>query len=156
MSAIVRRATGDDVERIYALGTADRVFEVSPAIHFYEKSELEEWVGSPGENVLLVAEESGETVGFLYAKVMSHHWAMLDTFYVAPAWRGRGIAKQMLSFLSEALRQRGLEYISTLCDSSDAELLRHLPRQGFTPRKTYVWHEMFLHHVRQQSAPTAK
>ena len=78
MSAIVRLANTGDVDQIFGLGASESAFEISPAIHFYEKTELQEWLNTPRDNVLLVAEESSQIVGFLYAKIMSHHWAMLD------------------------------------------------------------------------------
>jgi len=144
MSVSVRFARSSDIDQIHAMGTSDRVFEVSPAIHFYEETELKEWVNAPHENVLLVAEESSQIIGFLYAKIMSHHWAMLDNFYVKPIFRQQGIGKQLLCCLTDILRQRGIVYVSTLCDSSDEVLLAQLPRQGFKRTKAYIWHEMFL------------
>src|ERR1051325_435638 len=140
----IRQATLRDAEEIYELGKSDSAFEVSRSIPFYERTELEEWVRSPKDNVLLVAYADGRVVGFLFCKVISHHWAMLDNFYVLPQLRQQGIGSSLLTALTGALKSRGIEYVSALCNANDARLLDQLSRKGFLPAKTYVWLELFV------------
>ena len=64
---------------------------MSDRIRFYEKTELEQWIAVPRHNIVLVVQKwKDRWQGLVYCKVMSHHWAMLDNFYVLPGFRGYG------------------------------------------------------------------
>jgi ribosomal protein S18 acetylase RimI-like enzyme len=144
MTFTVRDAELSDVDAIYALGTGDKAFAVSEHISFYEKLELQEWIAERHDNILLVAESSEQPVGFLFCKIMSYHWALLDNFYVHSAWRGHGCGRQMIRELSARLRSRGTVYMSCLAASEDDGLSAYLQKLGFRRTKSYSWHENFL------------
>lgn len=144
MSVLVRQAVPADVEVVYSLGQGDPAFAVSERISFYERTELTEWIGAPENNILLVAEVEGQVGGFLFCKVMSHHWAMLDNFYVAPPWRGRQCGRELLRGLAERLRKRHTVYLSALVRQEDSWVSRYLEELGFAKSRAYVWHEVFL------------
>lgn len=44
LAIVVRDATSEDVEAIFALGIGDPAFSVSEHISFYERGELVEWI----------------------------------------------------------------------------------------------------------------
>lgn len=144
---IVRRASLADIDAIYAYARCGS-FAVSDQVLFYEKTELEKWVLSPYENILLVLDVGGSVCGFLFCKVMSCHWALLDNFYVPPERRGHSFGRRMLQGLQYILEARGIEYLSTLADSSDAWLQGYLAEFGLKRGKSYVWHEIFLKEAR--------
>lgn len=141
---MVRAAAAEDVPAILSLGLGDPAFRVSDRIPFYERTELEEWIQEPRDNILLVAVSAGSIAGFLFCKVMSSHWAMLDNFYVQPSFRGRSLAELLLGELRKRLRQRGIAYLTTLTSQEDLVLARYLRRLGFRQAKQYAWHELFL------------
>jgi len=144
MPAIVRRAVPADTDAIFALGTAEPAFGVSPAIRFYERRELEEWIAAPEENLLFVLDEGGEIAGFLFCKIMSSHWAYLDNFYVRPVSRGKGYGRLLMDALLHQLKNLGIAYLSTLVDKQDPFLAGYFGRCGLVAEKTYVWQERFV------------
>ena len=142
----VLEATESDVDEIFSLGMNESAFKVNEKILFYEHAELIEWVNNPRENILLVARPvyGSDLAGFLFCKVISHHWAMLDNFFVKQQFRCKGCGKLLLVGLSLQLRQRGIEYLSTLANVSDYKLIEMLPRFGFKQQKTYSWFDTSL------------
>jgi len=144
MPPIVRRATPADTGAIFALGTAEPAFGVSPAIRFYERRELEEWIAAPEENLLFVLDDDGQIAGFFFCKIMSSHWAYLDNFYVRPESRGRGFGRLLMDELSCQLKRQRIAYLSTLVDKEDAFLAGYFRECGLVAEKTYVWQERFV------------
>jgi len=53
-----------DIETVYKIGIKLKEFAVSKTSKFWEKGELEKWLKKK-DDVLLVAKENGELVGFL-------------------------------------------------------------------------------------------
>lgn len=140
----VRFATPEDADSIYALGVADSAFRVSNAIRFYEKSELVEWAGKTADNLLLVVEGDSEIVGFAFCKMMSHHWAMLDNFYIKPARRRYPASEYLWRRLLVELTNRKVMYLTCLVRDDHEAIVRLLCRRGFARQHNYTWLEMFL------------
>ena len=144
MSIVVRGASPDDIPALLAMGHGDSAFSVSDRIRFYEKAELEEWIASPHDNILLVAESLEGIAGFLFCKVMSCHWAMLDNFYVRPEFRGHQYDVVMMQNLLNRLHKQEVSYLTTLTSLNQPALPRYLKRYGFQMATTYQWNELFL------------
>jgi len=144
MTAIVRRATSDDIDAIFSMGSGETSLGVSPRIRFYERQELEEWVAVPEDNLLLVLDCGGELRGFLYCKLMSSHWAYLDNFYVHSEIRGHGYGKLLMQALLDNLRVRKIAYLSTLVAERDPNLSRYFESGGLSVERTYWWLERFV------------
>lgn len=146
---IARRARLSDVSAIFEMGRSDRAFEVSDSIRFYEKAELELWAESPQDNVLLVLESQSQMAGFLFCKIISSHWAMLDNFYVKPSFRNRGGSRVLMDCLLTELHTRGIQYVSTLAAVDSRGLDDYLTHHGFKWARSYHWYELF----RQETLP---
>lgn len=144
MAIVVRDAREKDIDAIYTLGSSDTVFQVSKHIPFYEREELTEWINNPKDNILCVADDNGNVIGFFFCKVMSWHWAMLDNFYCVPSFRNGKISSLMTDALIQRLRQRKVLYLSTLVEEGRISLGRFLRRQGFSMSKRYEWYEVFI------------
>jgi ribosomal protein S18 acetylase RimI-like enzyme len=140
----IRFAEPSDAEAIYSLGISDSSFQVSPIIRFYEKTEIEQWSRERDNNILLVAEAENEIIGFLYCKIMSHHWAMLDNFYIRPESRNRTCSEALWNALLKELKARQLTYLTCLVREDHKPLARLLRQGGFIERNRYVWFELFL------------
>ena len=140
----VRTATNADVNAICKIGESDPSFAVSDRIRFYERSEIEEWIRSPENNVFLVAEDNDRIGGFLFCKIMSHHWAMLDTLFVLPEFRGEGVANSMLDALVRRLQDKEISYLSAICGEEDSETDAWLRRHNFSRERKYSWFECFI------------
>jgi hypothetical protein len=140
----VRFADPAEAEAICRIGAADPAFEVSPLIRFYEQSEVEEWSRDRQSNLMLVAESGGQLIGFLFCKIMSRHWAMLDNFYVRPPYRHRITSEALSEFLASELRSRRVSYVTCLVREDHMRLARLLEARGFVARQKYTWFEYFL------------
>jgi len=140
----VRLARAEDIGGICALGRSDAAFAVSDAIRFYEPDEVENWTSAGTDNIFLVAYVGQELAGFLYCKVMSWHWAMLDNLYVAPSHRAGGVGQALLQLLRAELTARDTKYLSTLADGNAERTCRFREQQRFAREKPYVWFELFL------------
>ena len=142
--AVIRPARVKDSNRIYAIGVSHSDFAVSPRIRFYEKSEVETWARKRGDNVFLIAERANKILGFIYCKVMSHHWAMIDNYFVLPECRKEGTGARLLEECLGKLRTRGISYVSAMVKSADEELRNYMKKRGFQETSEYVWVEKFL------------
>jgi L-amino acid N-acyltransferase YncA len=140
----VRYAKVSDVHGIYSLGMSDSVFTVSERIRFYEKTELKQWARRKSENILLVLTVSDSIIGFLYCKIMSGHWAILDNIYVAPSNRNIANSKLLIDYLRKELRKRKIDYLTCLIKTQHKTLLRLANRVGFRVADNYYWCELFL------------
>ncbi len=144
MNLVLRPAGEDDIPLILSAGLADSSFQVSERIPFYIESELREWVSKPADNLLYVLLKDEHFGGFFYCKIMSHHWAMLDNFYVVHPLRGSRAFKCLLDGLVNVLRARGISYLTTLIDVNREELTGIAEHAGFAAARNYVWFERFL------------
>jgi GNAT superfamily N-acetyltransferase len=141
---VIRPALPEDAEAVRSLGVSDAAFSVSPQVPFYETQELVAWAGNPRDNVLLVSEVDGTVGGFLFCKIMSTHWALLDNFYVSPRLRKTGASDRLFERLMEELRARSIEYLSILVKEGEAALIRTCERRGFVQQQRYMWLDMFI------------
>lgn len=140
----VRHAAEKDAEKIYRLGMTTRDFAVSRHIKFYQKDEIAEWIRNKENNILIVAEVNSRIVGFVYCKIMSHHWAMVDNFYVLPKFRKEGVGTSVEEVLLAELRRRNVRYITLLVKPENKIMRRFLRKRGFGEQGQYVWVDKLL------------
>jgi ribosomal protein S18 acetylase RimI-like enzyme len=139
MTLLLRPAELADIGAIVELGS-DPAFEAGGGMPFYYRPEvLAEWIEHPAESFLWVAEEGGETIGFLFCKMMHSRWAMLDTFYLAPACRGRGWGRALLEMFLDRLRERGVFYLSALVLEGRGGFEQIAAKLGLEPHGKYSW-----------------
>jgi ribosomal protein S18 acetylase RimI-like enzyme len=80
--------------------------------------------------VVLLAEEDGEPVGFSLARA-NHGAGYISDLFVRPAARARGTGKALLAAAVEALRQQGLSHVALHVDESNAHARAFYDRLGF-------------------------
>ena len=102
------------------------------------------WEDCTDDSIFLVARLDDEIVGFTFCKQLSPQWAMLDSMYVAPEHRAAGVGRLLYDELLSRIRQRRIEYVSALIDVSDTATQAVAQSHGFTPKKTYIWHDMMI------------
>lgn len=144
MSVIIRDATIEDIDILLELGKNDGSFSVSKKVQFYERDELIEWVRNPKSNILCVAYQENILVGFFFCKIMSYHWAMLDTLYVIPEVRKNQVGQRMLDELMSRLQLRAIEYVTTLLEPRKFLVESFLRMNDFDLAKSYNWYEYWL------------
>ncbi|MCX6815531.1 MAG: GNAT family N-acetyltransferase [Candidatus Aenigmarchaeota archaeon] len=141
---IIRHATEKDVQGIYKIGTSTTEFEVSRKIKFYKKSELLQWIKDRKGNIVLVAVLDGKIAGFASCKIMSHHWAMVDNFYVLKKYRKEGIGSQIEDHLERELRKKKVKYVTRLVGAEHKNSRIFLKKRGFKEHDKYIWIDKFL------------
>ncbi len=141
------RAADRDSRPIYLLGKRVHELDFSSKYPFHGLSEIREFIRKPSENVLLVAKKDGQTVGFVYAKILSHHaggWCMLDNLAVERKHRNQGIARGLLRALYANIRKRKVHYVQILEDERSRKTRKFWKKQGYRETKTYIWAEKMV------------
>jgi GNAT superfamily N-acetyltransferase len=111
MDTLIRRASADDLDTLVPLFDAYRVFYGQPSDPARARTFLAERFAN-GESAVLLAERSGEAVGFtqLYPVFSSvrtaRTWLLNDLFVDAGARRG-GVARALLAAAADFARERG-------------------------------------------------
>ena len=116
---------------------------VNDKVGFYEPCELKSWVAKPRDNLLYAVLVGTQYAGFCFAKVMSPHWALIDTFYVRPSHRRGGVGT-FLQRNMEAVLKRKVKYVSRVTRADNAGMHAFLDRTGWKQRQQYVWFDKFL------------
>ena len=132
-----------DSENIYKFGEVEKSFRVSEEIKFYEKEELEEWIRKK-KDILLIAMEKEEIVGFACCKVMSSHWGVVDNLYVKEEWRKKGVGSLIFNKIIFLLKKKKIKYVNVLVDVMDSKTRGYLEKRGFKSQKEYVWMDKFI------------
>jgi GNAT superfamily N-acetyltransferase len=99
------------------------------------------WVGEVGEDpraTLLVAEEQGRIVGFVYATVerdlpiyLLEEFAVIREWWVEPPFRGRGIGRALIDLAVAELAAVGVVQVRVRTAAGDADVRALLGRCGF-------------------------
>ncbi|HYG88579.1 MAG TPA: GNAT family N-acetyltransferase [Azospirillum sp.] len=105
----------------------------------YYARKADEVLKRSGVRVSLVAEDGGQPVGFVMARVdfgefgRTEPVAVMDTIGVDPASRSKQVGQALLSQLLTNLRSLHVERLITDVAWNDFSLLRFLDRSGFSP-----------------------
>ena len=89
----------------------------------------------------LVAEYDGRVVGFIMGNIFMGEFgipeasASLDTIGVDPDFQGKGIAVELIKQFIRNARKAHVEYLYTLVDWNDWDMLRFFEKSGFVPAK---------------------
>jgi len=141
----VREAELVESMKIWRFGRSHPEFAISERIRFYEKREVDEWIRNPEDNIVLIAElGNGRLIGFLYCKLMSSHWAVIDNLLVDAKYRKRNVGSRLMRLCEKVLLGRRIEYVSLLAHSSDRVTHHFLEQRGYSPTSQLVWMEKFL------------
>jgi GNAT superfamily N-acetyltransferase len=150
---MIRRLQESDVSEIHSvLETHRHTFDIGNGGRFYEYSELELFVYDPSWIALVAINDTGDLTGFLMCKQMSDHWALLDTFYVLPRYRGLGYGRALSNTLKQTLTEIGVQYLSLLANADSPEVQRRFKFLGFAPQKSYVWMDQTLEASKEGSS----
>lgn len=87
----------------------------------------------------LVAEADNRVVGFILGRAGELEFGLpgsvgwIEIIGVDPAYRGRGIGRQLVQRFLESAEEHGIESVFTLVDHSNPEIVAFFSRQGFLP-----------------------
>jgi ribosomal protein S18 acetylase RimI-like enzyme len=86
-----------------------------------------------------VATDANKLVGFAFADIpRKHFWKVrfgyLDSLFVLPGWRRRGIGKKLVQKLVSWLKSKGIEYVQLDVDAHNIPALKMYEKLGFQDR----------------------
>ena len=101
------------------------------------------WIGAviaDPRATLLVAEDAGQIVGFLYATIekdlpifLHDEFALVHEWWIEPAFRGRGAGKSLLAHAAAEFARAGVHQLRVRPAAADEEVCAVLHRCGFRP-----------------------
>ena len=132
----IRKAEKADLDLIHELWEEFQA-EVPEVEHYRETWEeaLPDVTRYVEQDVALVAEENGQTVGFALARPKNERVAYLSDVYVRPAFRRRGVARALLAEAAAAL---GRELLSLNVDVTNEEARTAYRRLGFRDESVHL------------------
>ena len=134
---LIRTMREEDVEAITLI---DSMYFGAPRPEYYREKLIAATKGA-GINTSLVAEVSGELVGFIMGQLyigefgIPENTANLETIGVHPMATGKGVANKLLEQFTMQMTKLGVSKIHTLVDWDDKNLMLFLHRSGFVPSK---------------------
>ncbi|MEI7961629.1 MAG: GNAT family N-acetyltransferase [archaeon] len=140
----ITKAKLPDAVKIYKLGKETHELDFSRKYPFHELSEVKEFITNPKENVFLVAKSGEEVIGFVFAKILSHHaggWCMLDNLCVKKSFRHRGIGEKLLKSLYTEIKKRKVWYLQILEEAHHKKTRAFWKKMGYSETKTFIWAE---------------
>jgi len=138
-SYTIRKAEESDVKAATAL-----CLEVNPLSQTGEQNSIEFWerffldaLGSEGA-VLIVAEARSQIIGFAYAEIehssddcVKGPYASFDLLGVAPAWRGKGIARALIDTVESWAHEKGMKVIQLAVAESNLSAFKLYEGLGY-------------------------
>jgi aminoglycoside 6'-N-acetyltransferase I len=130
----VRQAGQGDLDRWAAL-----LAKLHPATSVAEfRAEVAQLVRLPEPYVAFLAEEDGEAVGMIDARVRNYaegaphlRAAYVEDLWVAPDHRGQGVAGRLLETVEAWARGQGLDWLGSDTGPDNADSIRWHQRHGF-------------------------
>jgi N-acetylglutamate synthase-like GNAT family acetyltransferase len=135
----IRRGKLKDISQIYNLGKHAKELEFSKKMNFHDKVELKEFVTKTKDNILLVSISNKKVIGFLYAKIVSRTWCILDNLVVDEKFREEGIGSLLLEDLYKILKNKKVNYIQILEDIHHKKTREFWKKKGFKEEKKFIW-----------------
>ena len=139
-----RRARLNDVPKILVLGKEAKELIASKTTKFYDKRELVDWIKKPKDNILLVAERDKVILGFIFAKIMSPNWCMIDGILVKRDERGKRIGTHLLERLNSILKKKKNYFLQLFVDAHCQKAFKFWQKKNFRRGKIFVWFEKDL------------
>ena len=96
-------------------------------------------------STFLVAREGGQLAGFAYAttndveRSTRTKWACLVYLVVLPAFRRKGVARQLCDATIAELRRRGITHLYGWANAESPAILAFMEQRGFALGHRYVW-----------------
>jgi GNAT superfamily N-acetyltransferase len=148
---LLRRANVDDGARLAALRHGWRTLEQSEPgqdLETYTTSFIEWMAAQQATHSAHVAEWEGEIIGMvwiaitprvLHPDLCSHGLAQVQSMYVVPALRGRGVGRRLIAAAADACRRMDCDYIFVHPNDEAVDFYRSV---GFVERRSALVREI--------------
>lgn len=143
----IRHAKLSDINSIYELGSKfDDSLKASRRrnMHFHEKKEFKEFIKGPKYNILLVATKNKKVVGFLYSKILSYDWCLIDDLAVKKEYQNEGLGSKLLHEFYKILKKRKIDYVQLLEEIHHKNTRKFWKDKGFREEKVFVWADKMI------------
>jgi N-acetylglutamate synthase-like GNAT family acetyltransferase len=144
LGIIIRSAKEGDIDLIYALGKKTKELIFSEKMNFHDKIELSEFIKNKKDNILLVLILDQEIIGFLYAKIVSKTWCILDNLVIDEKFRDHGMGSLLLNNFYKILKNKKISYVQILEDIHHKKTRKFWKKKGFCEEKVYVWADKII------------
>jgi len=113
-------------------------------MNFHDKIELKEFIKNKKDNVLLVSIFDKKIVGFLYAKIVSKTWCILDNLVVSEEFREQGIGSLLLDKFYKILKNKKINYVQILEDIHHKKTRKFWKEKGFKEERVFIWADKLI------------
>jgi N-acetylglutamate synthase-like GNAT family acetyltransferase len=144
---IIRKARKEDIDPVLEIGNnLEDALKASKnkKAHFHEKGEFILFIKNSNENIFLVAEANSRIVGFLYAKILSKDWCMIDNLAIKKEFQKHHIGTSLVNELSKILKKRKITYVQILEEVHHKNTRNFWKGRGFKEEKVFVWADKIL------------
>lgn len=138
--AVIRDMRPDDLDAVVQLDK--QIFGEARRDYFARRLASLDVSSPPGHTIALVAEEGDALVGFVMGTLTTGEFgftevtALVDSIAVHPAWRRRGIARQLANALVAESAARGAQDVYTLVNWNSWDMLKFFDSVGFDLAQT--------------------
>jgi len=143
----IRKASLKDVNAIteMVIGLADFEGDLDPGFHVLDRTRLEDFrpfirkgVKGSRKRFVLVAEENGVVVGFIYCTIKKRpsvftvkETGIIEDILVLPEFRKKGIAKKLVQETIKRFRKAKIKFVCVSALSNNKKALKAYQKLGF-------------------------
>jgi len=153
---IIRKAEEQDyaavdqiILNLHALHVASNPDFYEPIDHVITMADYQEFIASP-EHLYYVAEEDGLICGIVFATtkdinapdMIKQKTGYMDSLYVLPAYRRKGIGKQLFLFIEEKLALHGVQHLNLMVWQFNQGAAKFYEKLGMTAQRAIYWKEL--------------
>ena len=144
MDIQIRKMNSGDVEAVYKYGIEEKSFS-NDSGSFWSKEQLFNWVES-NEDIMLVVDFENEIVGFsLYSVHVPTRKVTWENLFVAPNFRGKGVASALINAAQEQMVERGYVYVAGIVNAKNkSEFIPLAEKHGFKNNGSVIWIDKFI------------
>lgn len=130
----IRQMTEDDLDNVIELATnIPEVQTGTDTAQFYSRERLVGWIKSPNGEALIIAEVDGVFAGYGIASFVEESGdGYLNSSAVVPAFRGRGIGKELVCERVRVLLMLGANYVWCTIKEDNEAIQAVLTKCGFS------------------------
>ena len=135
----IRKMVYFDIPQIIKILKKELNFKVSVNNEVWSKEQLERWVKSKSD-VLLIAEQNKKIIGFvMFACHGPTKKVMLENAWVIPEFRGKRVIEKLVKHGLKLLKDKGFIYICSLVKIDNISSIKFLEKLSFIKGFSFSW-----------------
>ncbi len=136
----IRKASKRDVKKLILIGKNVDEFQLGDSMKgFWSKSQLERWIKSRYD-AILVAEEGKNIIGFV---MFAHHVptgkVTFENGWVHPDYRGKDVISNLTRKALKGLKRTGAKYVCALPSVKNINSIKFLEKNKFKKELDVKW-----------------